>query len=266
MIRQAHTHLSTNIKLLLILCCLGLVSCSETIKEATNENSTPTVVPLFRNSIVSTEIDFIQSTDPDAFVSVAYLGRADKEMPDSRNDNLFDRDTYVFEASFSNGKKVGIWAHSSFGSESAAQVYVDKLTSRLGKLPEFMRDVLSHVVLHKGDAGASSESEGHFIILYSDNMDTRISNNDLEETVFHETVHASLDALHAKSTAWKQAQIKDGNFITAYGKEFALREDLAESAIFAYTMIKYPGRLSADLEKWVTTNIPNRFAFFEVLF
>lgn len=222
--------------------------------------------PLFRNSIVSTNIDFIRNSDTDSFVALNYVGQSDKEMPDSRNDDLFDTNTYVFEATFTNGKKVGIWSHSSFGSKEAAQIYTERLTSRLGKLPEFMRDELSHVVVHKGDAGAFSDDRGRFMVLYSDNMDIRISNNDLEETVFHETVHASLDLAYARSSEWIAAQEADGNFITDYGKEFKTREDLAESALFSYIMITYPGRLSPEVENWVKTYTPNRHEFFKTIF
>lgn len=226
----------------------------------------PMVNPLFTNSIVSTNIDFITATDPDAFMNIQYIGQDNKEMPDSRNNNLFDTGTYVFEVNFTTGPSVEIWAHSSFGSVIAAQEYADKLTSRLGKLPGFMRNQLSHVVLHNGDAGAFAESEGNFFIIYSVNMDTRISNNDLEETVFHESVHATLDADYLQTAPWLQAQQNDNTFITQYARENADKEDMAESAIFAYTMIKYPGRLSTTTESWVTTNIPNRYAFFQTIF
>ncbi|MEM7036299.1 MAG: hypothetical protein AAF570_04905 [Bacteroidota bacterium] len=230
------------------------------------DSNQPNQDSLFPNSIVSTDIDFIFSDDPDAFVGLTYVGREDKEMPDSRNGDLFDTDTFIFEAEFANSKVVEIWAHSDFGTSAAAQEYADKLTPRLGKLPEFMRDDLAYVVLHKGDAGAFSESAANFFVLYSDNMDTRISNNDLEETVFHETVHATLDEEHANSSAWTDAQAADNRFLTEYGADYPVREDLAETALFAYTMITHPGRLSDDTETWVRENIPNRWAFLQGIF
>ncbi|MEL6592763.1 MAG: hypothetical protein AAFQ68_21880 [Bacteroidota bacterium] len=240
----------------LILCS----SCTDGIEDANQ------VSPLFANSIVSTDIDFIRTTDPDAFTNLAYIGQADKEMPDKRNDNLFDTNTYVFEAEFTNGKIVELWAHSDFGSVMAAQEYAEKLCSRLGKLPQFMRDVLNHVVIHKGDAGAFAEKDAQFFVLYSDNMDTRISNNDLEETVFHETVHVALDLPYATSASWIRAQDKDGAFITDYAQEFPEREDLAETAIFVYTLQQYPGRLSSEIEEWIAGNIPHRLGFLKTVF
>lgn len=228
---------------------------------AISYSQVPQTDPLFTNSIVSTDIDFIQSTDPDAFTSLAFIGRENKEMPDSRNDILFDQNTFIFEATFANGNKVEIWCHSSFGTQAAAQEYADKLTPRLGKLPELMRDVLDHVVIHKGDAGAFAESEAQFFVLYSDNMDTRISDNDLEETVFHESIHATLDTDHIETIAWKKAQTDDGNFITEYAESRSSKEDLAETSIFVYTMLRYPGRLAPSTEDWVQTHLPNRLDY-----
>ena len=231
-----------------------------------DDTSNQVVDPLFENSIVSTNIDFITEDDTDAFSTMEYLGQEDKEMPDSTTDILFDTDTYIFKVNFSNGNDTEVWAHSSFGNQQAAQEYAEKLTSRLGKLPAFMRDELSHVVLHNGDAGAFAESEANFFVVYSQNIDVRISNNDLEETVFHETVHATLDADYLQSNVWLQAQQNDPTFITQYAMDNSNKEDMAESALFVYTMIKHPGRLDSDIETWVQTNIPNRFTFIESIF
>ncbi len=251
----------------LAICCTDSTNSSSSSDDVSSEmNQNKDIDPLFTNSIVSTDIDFITASDDDAFLNIAYLGQADKEMPDSRNDILFDTGTYVFQLDFSIGNSVEIWAHSTFGSENAARQYANKLTERLGKLPEFMRSELSHVVLHKGDAGAFAESEANFFVVYSENIDKRIANNDFEETVFHETVHATLDADFLESEQWLQSQQNDGIFITVYAKENANKEDMAESALFAYTMIKHPGRLSSDIEMWVKTNIPNRYAFFKTIF
>ncbi len=247
------------LKLIFFFCCLVIISCSK-------DKDIPIIESLFPNSIVSTEIDFIQTTDPDEFLNVTYTGQEDKEMPDKRNDELFDVNTYVFKANFTNNKVVEIWVHSSFGSEVNAREYVDKLTPRLGKLPEVMRAPLSHVVIHKGNEGAFAEANANFFVLYSDNMDERISNNDLEETVFHESVHASLDAIHLKNGDWLRAQESDNAFITEYAQELPNKEDLAESAIFIYTMEKYPNRLSNDIENWIRVNLPSRLAYINSIF
>jgi len=224
-----------------------------------------TVDPLFPNSIVSTDIDFIQETDEDYFLNLEFIGRQDKEMPGNGN-NLFDEDTFVFKATFSNDKTLGIWCHSSFETLEAAQEYAEKVCPRLGKLPFVQRDMLDHVVINIGNHTAFAETAGHFFVLYSENMDNRISTNDLEETVFHESVHASLQDLYEQDTAWTNAQEADGNYITYYAQNHPHLEDMPETAIFAYTMIMHPGRLSSDIENWVLNNIPNKLKFFESIY
>ncbi|WP_157607965.1 hypothetical protein [Seonamhaeicola sp. S2-3] len=225
------------------------------------------IKPLFRTSITATEIDFIKETDNDAFLNLKYIGQQTKEMPGGLSDEgLMDNGTYVFKALFSDDKSVEIWLHSSFGNKEKAKAYADKLTSRLGKLPSFMRNTLNHVVIHTGNHTAFAEDEGGFFVLYSDNMDTRIRNNDLEETVFHETCHVTFDLKYAKSKGWKAIQAADKSFITEYAKSKPNQEDIAETALFVYTMKTYPNRLSKEIEQWVKTNIPNRYEFLEKFF
>ena len=224
------------------------------------------VVPLFRNSVVSTDIDFITSDDISEFIELKYTGRSEREMPDKRSDILFDKEAFVFEAVFSDAE-IGIWLHSDFVDLQIAEGYARKLAGPLGKLPQTMRKGLKHVVVHNGDQTAFAEHLGNFFVVYSKNMDTRISNNDLEETVFHESVHATMDyRCKEAESGWNQARVKDNSFITNYAADKPEKEDLAESALFAYTMIKYPGRLDPNIESWIRTNIPNRLSFFKTIF
>jgi len=219
--------------------------------------------PLFPNSVVSNNIDFILESDPDSFTELTFVGLDTKEMPgDPNGGGLFDQNTFVFKAGFSDGASLEIWCHSSFNTQTAAQEYADKLCPRLGKLPAFQRNMLNHVVIHKGDGGAFAEIEGQFFILYSENMDARISTNDLEETVFHESVHASYQFMYENRPEWTNAQSADPTFVTVYAQNNPQLEDMAESALFAYTYLTHPGRLSPEIETWVEENIPNRLVFF----
>jgi len=125
---------------------------------------------------------------------------------------------------------------------------------------------LDHVVINNGDNTAFAETQGHFFVLYSENMDNRISTHDLEETVFHESVHASIQDIYENDTAWTNAQAADPSFVTEYAQSYPGLEDMPETALFAYAMITHPGRLSADIEEWLNENIPHRLAFFSSIY
>lgn len=233
---------------------------------ATETKGSHTAPPLFKNSIVSTEFDFITSDDPSAFKALRFLGREARELPARRSDELIDRDPFLFEVTFNDGSKVEIWAHSSFGSVDQAERYAMMLSAPLGKLPPVMRGKLAHVVIHKGNETAFGEAEGNFFVVYSENMETRVRDHDLEETVFHESVHATLEMTYRKNRDWLAAQEEDTGFMTKYAADNPSLEDLPEAALFAYTMLENPGRLPAEVESWVQSHMPNRLAFFRGLF
>ncbi len=226
--------------------------------------------PLWRFSITSNNIDFIKSDDPDDFQSVSYLGTQDNvEMPSKEKSGLFEDGVHIFEATFATGKVLEIRVSGDLGNATQARTWVDKLTPRLGKLPVQNRQNLNHVNIHQGgpNTTANAENAGRFFNLYSQNMDVRISNNDLEETVFHESVHAGYQEDYQETVAWQNAVSSDNAYITEYARDFTLDdgtkiEDMPEHAIFCYTYLKYPGRLPSNVENFVISYLQNRTAFF----
>lgn len=221
--------------------------------------------PIFENSVVSNDLAFITDGDPNAFACLVALGRDRREMPDKRGGDLFADRVHVLDARFTDGTRVGIWVHPAL-DEDRARHYAMTVAQRLGHLPTMMRALLDHVVIHDGDETAFAEDQGRFFVLYSGNIDTRIGDHDLEETVFHESVHATLDADHAQSAAWRRAQQADGDFVTDYAARNPDGEDMAESALFAFTLLTHPGRLPAETEAELRRIMPNRLAFFADLF
>jgi len=216
--------------------------------------------PLFPNSVVSNDLEFITTSDPHVFRCIAYSGTDRMEMPDKRGGPLMADGVHVFEARFGDGTNVGVWVHPRVGNRAQAEALAKKIGPALGRQPTVMRKKLSHVVIHRGDETAFAEDQGRFFVMYDRNIDRRLSTNDLEETIFHESVHATLDVPHASSRAWRQAQRKDGDFVTRYARDNPNQEDMAESALFAWALLRHPGRLPADVEARVRKVMPARLA------
>lgn len=222
--------------------------------------------PLYRNSVASNDLEFITSQDPSVFACFRYLGERTQEMPGHPSDELMANGVFTYEITFEDGVTTQAWVHYDIGSEDAARVLVQQLGPRFGRIPTVMRREVGHIVIHAGDEAAFAEDRGKFFVLYADNMATRIANNDLEETLFHESIHVAFDLDHANSRQWRQAQQADADFVTAYAASHPEQEDLAESALFAYTMIKHPNRLPATVEQAVSQIMPHRYAYLENLF
>lgn len=221
---------------------------------------------LFPSSVTSNDLDFIHSDDNSAFESLAYIGTKHAEMPDKRGGPLTSYGVFIFTANYNDETSVGFWAHPDLRTKEEALLYVEPVAHAVGKLPTFMRKTLDHVVIHEGIETAFAEHIGHFFVMYSGNIRNRISTNDLEETVFHESVHATLDEKYLNSDGWLNAQRKDNNFITEYAASRPGEEDMAESALFAWAVIMHPGRLPDHVERAVKNIMPNRLDFFEKLF
>ena len=229
--------------------------------------------PIFDNSVVSNDLDFIRPDDSGTFACLRYDRRSRVEMPHKLRDELFVNDTFIFTALFDDGTSVEIWVNPDVGSRNEARRIALQAAEPVGLLPTIMRSRLDHVVIHKGNETAYAEDRGRFFVLYSGNMATRIRKHDLEETVFHEAVHATLDHPRGARAEWLNAQHADGGFITRYARRktnYAGRnpfgEDMAESALFAWAVLIHPGRLPKSIERSVRSIMPNRLEYFEEIF
>lgn len=219
----------------------------------------------YRSSVVGTDYDFIRDEDPSAFLCLEFKFKGWREMPDKSGDTPLVQEAFVFVSYYTDGTSVDMAIDADFKTQAAAKTEALRYVPRLGKLPTSLRRGVKRLVVHHGHPDTTAFSDNGLIVLYSANATKRIGTHDLEETVFHESVHASWDKPHARSKAWRDAQAKDGQFITHYGKRKPTREDLAESALFAYTLLHHPKRIPAKAGATIKAAIPNRIAFVKML-
>ena len=94
-------------------------------------------------------------------------------------------------------------------------------------------------------------------------VDRHEERGSVEETLLHEGAHASLDQDHKYTPAWEAAQENDDAFISTYGRDFPVREDLAESFLAWFALRYRPERLTSDQRSKIRETIPNRLAYFD---
>ena len=207
--------------------------------------------------------DIIRPEDPSSFVCLVADGRRKHRIWDQRYDSEPEIKAHSFYAFFRDGHKIEIVVNPEFGSEAAARHEASRYVKPLGQLPIALRRGIQRFSVHKGNerlhAGVGQ------IVVYADMIGRRLAESDLEEAVFHEAVHASLDALHRQTPAWLDAQKKDGGFLTRYGMKFPDREDFAETAIIAYGLFRHPERISPEESGKIEAAVPHRLAFLKGL-
>jgi len=206
-----------------------------------------------------TVFDIIRTDDPTSFVCLHLRGRATRQMWDKRVSREFYHKVYLYDAYFTDGTKFEVHVNPEFETPEAATAEAFRYMRGFGQLLTVLREGIRSVGVHRGHKTASAGAGKIFV--YQGNAIKRQSFNKLEETLFHESVHASLDKKYMNSRAWRAVQKADPGFMTDYAYEKYPREDMAETALFAWGILRYPGRIPpADTED-IKAVVPNRIAF-----
>jgi len=158
------------------------------------------------------------------------------------------------------GHEVGRMMGANVPLQACEHFYiVSEPIKGLGQLPLVFRHGIRQFGIHDGNPTYSAGSGKIFV--YGERTTTRIGQNHLEESLLHESVHATLDRKYARSPEWQAAQASDGRFMTRYGESRPDREDLAETALFAYGLIYHPGRIPPVDSRDILAAVPARIAF-----
>jgi hypothetical protein len=213
--------------------------------------------PLYPNSVASNDLDFIRPDDPAACWSLTRTARARTEMYDPRRDILFVEGAFQFTVTFADhNMRLNVHPKTRNPAQRARQA-----AASVARLPGEMRRAVTYVNILDGDGAAWEDAQGGFFTLYDGLMARRLAEHDLDETVFHEAAHVALDPVLSNDPDWRANQQADGAFITRYAAENPDKEDIAETALFVWTMLYHPGRLPVGVEAAVRATIPNRLEY-----
>jgi hypothetical protein len=206
-----------------------------------------------------TVFDIIRKEDPDSFLCLQPLGQATRQIWDKRVDGEPLVEAYLFMARFTDGSAIEIAINPEFGTAAAARAEALRNTTPLGQLPTSLRRGIGKFSVHGGDEGFHAGTGQ--IVVYAGRADQRLTYDHLEESVFHEAVHASWDAEHRLAPEWVAAQQADGGFLTDYAADSPEREDLAETALFAFALLHHPDRFPPVDSADTSRAVPHRIAY-----
>lgn len=215
------------------------------------------------SSTADTVFDIITTEDPSSFVCLSYEGRTIRQMWDKRENDEFNHNVFLFHAHYDDAPPIDIILNPEFGTVEEARAEALRYTYRIGQLPLVFRHGIRQFGIHKGRQGFHAGTGK--IFMYQDQASHRIAQNKLEESILHEAVHASWDAQYRLSPKWVEAQQADRRFMTGYGASRPDREDLAETALFAYALLSKPGRIPPVDSRDILAAVPARIAVIEQL-
>lgn len=205
--------------------------------------------------------DIIKSTDPTVYSGVTYTGREMRTIYDRRVDDWVTVNCYLFNATFTSGRSsIEIDVNPEFSS-TGAETQAVKYATEIGRLPNVLRADVQQVWINKGDYAYGG---GNDSILIHTGITPSYENTwgCVDEALFHEGTHTSLDAI-TYGADWTAAANADGEFISTYARDNPTSEDVSESFLAYYAVRYYPDRISKSMKNTILATIPNRIAYFD---
>lgn len=201
--------------------------------------------------------DILVADDPSTFVQVVAAGIGSRQMFDRRaNNGVGDWvivDALLFNAYYTDAGVVEIQVNPEFDASEAASKAAF-YGHAIGQLPLALRVDVQTVWIHRGDQPFGGANNN--ILIHTDALDYH--GEWLEETLFHEACHTSLDSRVANTTDWLNAQSLDPEFISTYARDNPNREDVAESCLMYFAIRHRENRISASTLATINGTILNR--------
>ena len=222
-------------------------------------SGTALAVPPYSGTIFI-DANIISDQIPSTYVGRVYKGQGIRNMFDRRTGAYADYNAYLFDVSYADGFTIEFEVNPEWGSEAAADVPVAFYAPVMGRLPRVQRQSITKVWMHMGDQ-AFGGCCGSVLIHTGSLAQSYIDAGILEETLAHESTHATLDATFAAAPGWLAAQAADAEFISTYAQDHPTTEDVAESFVpwLGITL----GTVNAVDRAKIIAAIPNRLAFFD---
>jgi hypothetical protein len=205
--------------------------------------------------------DIIQKNDPSDFISLEYVALAKENSYDRRNKAWSTEDMFVFNIKYEHKKGMRVRVNTEFGNVKNAQRQAERYAFVVGQLPLVLLRDVDTITIHKGKKLFGGGSRD--ILVHTGEGDDLSRDGFLEEVIFHEACHTSLDHDAWNNPALEKAQLSDDDFISTYALDFPHREDVAESCLMYFALKYRPERIPYGIKNLILETIPSRIDYFD---
>ena len=214
-----------------------------------------------------TDCDILTKKDPTSFQKLSFLKEKkitfwDRRKQKSSGWAQSNFKAFIFKAEFEKSKDVLIRVNSEFKTKDKAEKKALKYGKMVGQLPNFLKENIVTVTIHKGNKPWGGGNRD--ILIHTG--DTGAKGKCGEEVMLHEAGHTSLDYSNGGSVEkypWEKSAKADGKFISKYAKDFPKREDIAETINWWIAARCKVDRISKSNYKKIIKAIPNRLKYLD---
>ena len=226
---------------------------------------------IFKKGTTFVDSDIIKKSDPSNFKDIVFVEK--EKLLDFDKRTFKNRKTswkktnfsvFVFKASFENTVDILIKVNDEFKDLKKAEKQAIKFGKIFGQMPAFLRKKVKHLIIHKGNP---SWAGGNGYAIIHTNTFINENKNYIEESMFHELVHASLDWHWGKKSIeedkWLNAISADKYYVSNYAWENPKQEDLAETVLWWYASRCKVDRISKKNNEKINKFLTNRFKYLD---
>ena len=226
---------------------------------------------IFKKATTFVDSNIIKKSDPSNFKDVVFIEKEkllDFDKRTFKNRKISWKKTnfsvFVFKTSFEDTVDILIKVNDEFKDLKKAEKQAIKFGKIFGQMPAFLREKVKYLIIHKGNPSWAG-GNGYAII----HTNTFVNENKkyIEESMFHELVHASLDWQWGKKSIeedkWLNAISTDKYYVSNYAWENPKQEDLAETVLWWYASRCKVDRISKKNNQKVNKFLPNRFKYLD---
>jgi hypothetical protein len=220
---------------------------------------TPGAEPPFEGTVYMSR-EVITEKDPSAFVTLIPNGRGWRTLYDRRTEKFAKLNVFLFQAVYADAGAIEVQVNPEFSPAEAA-AWAKRFADKTGQLPAVLRRGVKFLWIHDGDPLFGGGNDG--ILIHVKRAAEYERAGVLEEVLFHEAAHTTLDKPVNADLAWFNAQRQDARVISAYAKENLAREDVAESVLPYYAVRFGADRIGIENAREIAGAIPARLKYFE---
>ena len=206
--------------------------------------------------------DIITQRDESSFVGLEYRGLGTETAYDRRRGGAWVTDEFfIFDVAYHDKDGTRVRVNTEFSTPEKAEKEAIFYAEAVGRLPSILLRDLATITIHAGneDYGGGNRD----ILIHTWRTRSYLADGILEETLFHEACHTSLDEYLYADPDWAEARHSDPEFISEYARDYPLREDVAESCLMAFAILNRPNRISSTTSRLISEAMPRRIAYFD---
>lgn len=218
--------------------------------------------PPFGGAIHDISTDILTADSPSSYQGRTYVGLGERRFWDAFE--WVEAEVYVFNVHFARAQ-VEFQVDLGFESVDVAAEWVEFFATEIGRLPSFLLRRVREVEVAACYALFTANQEDKILHVNPRFVDHLAFWNSLGEYLLHEAGHM-LDTEVQEDPEWIAAQQADGEYISEYARDYAWREDVAETAVAWYALRKRPRLEEAvppPVRRIIRAAIPNRLAYFD---